>query len=139
MEPIPCPFEKTLLGGRYGCAHATRHYVAERENGGCDDAGARARCVALLELLRDNARFALRRRGTPDGALPHGLEMKVQYGGLAGLQAAVDGEVAEPERVADIHGLIDRAVAEFGGLEALPYPRIVQWVAAYEHRKRKKR
>jgi len=134
MEPIPCPFEKTLLSNRFGCSHATRYYIAERESGGCDDPDARARCLRLLGLLRDNARFTLRLRG-PLGPLPHGMEMKVQYGGLLGLQQVVPEAAADPARVADIHALVSQAEAEFAGLEALPFNRIVPQVAAYEHRR----
>lgn len=140
MDVLGCPFEKTLLGRRFGCSRATRHYIAERELGGCADVEAQARCRALLDRLHENARFVLRLTG-PVGHLPHGKEMKIQFGGLLGLQAVLRGEdvaaLSGEERVDDIHGTIDRAVEAYGGLGGLPYQEIIKAMASYQHRRHK--
>lgn len=140
MDVLTCPFEKTLLGRRFGCACATRYYIAERELGSCADEQARARCMDLLRQLHGNARFVLKLTGSLEH-LPHGKEMKIQYGGLLGLQAVLQGEdvggLEGDERVEDIHGLIDSALETYTALESLPYQEIVKAMAAYQHRRRK--
>ena len=140
MDVLSCPFEKTLLGRRFGCSRATRYYIAERELGGCADPEAHARCRALLDRLHENARFVLRLTGSLEH-LPHGKEMKIQFGGLLGMQAVLDGkDVATlngDERIEDIHDTIDRAIETYGELDRLPYQEIVRAISSYQHRRRR--
>ena len=65
------------------------------------------------------------------------MEIRVQAGGLQGLQSVVDG--GDRSRIEDIHDLLERAKAAFGSLDALPYDRIVQAISAYQGRERRKR
>jgi hypothetical protein len=58
--------------------------------------------------------------------------MKVQCGGLAGLQRVLSG----PGEVEDVSRLVQSARQAQGGLENLPYSEIVQSVAAYRTRRR---
>jgi hypothetical protein len=90
--------------------------------------------VKLLELLRAQARFALR---TTDGqsALPHAKAMRVQVGGLRGLHAAVHPEDAIPNAIDDVDAIVEAALAQFGDLKALPFQVIVQQITAYRGRR----
>lgn len=127
----PCPFEKALLSGCGTCTLAQRRNIAEREAVACRDGTARNACAALLGLLRRNAAFALH-LPHPDERLTHAQEMKVQCGGLAGLQRTLAGA----EEVGDIHTLVQAACHSPGGLAGLPYSAIIQSVAAYQTRRR---
>jgi hypothetical protein len=49
--------------------------------------------------------------------MPHSVLVKVQTGGLAGLQRLL-GEPADA--VEDVASLLDRAVARFGDIDAIP-------------------
>jgi len=92
----------------------------------------REQCSALLELLRQNSAFALKLTHiTPP--LPHGPEMRVQCGGLQGLQLEVDGA----EEVTDVSALVAAARHKFGSLDELPYSKIVQSVVSCEVRKKR--
>ena len=116
-----CPFEKSILSGCAACSKAEKRNIAEREAVACNDREALDRCIALRDLLRHNFAFAL---GRPhiDGPLPHAQEMRVQCGGLKGLQYALD----ESDEVRDVSALAVMAQQKFGGLADFPYSLIVQ-------------
>lgn len=119
-NPRLCPFEKSILTHCAACSKAERHNIAEREIVLCEDADALADCAVLRDALRRNFMFALGRThaGEP---LPHAQELRVQCGGLTGLQIALDGE----HRVGDVAALVAMARQRFGDWEDFPYAQIV--------------
>ena len=132
INPNPCAFGKVILSRHCACSRVIKRYVAEREMVSCDDEAARVRCSELLDSLRMNSAFALKLTHiTPP--LPHGPEMRVQCGGLQGLQLEVDGA----EQVTDIADLVVAAQQKFGSLENFPYSTIVQSVVSCEVRKKR--
>lgn len=137
MAPRPCAFEKAMLAGACACPLAARRNIAEREAVTCAAAGAREQCAQLCALLRQNSAFALKLTQT-DAPLPHAKEMKLQCGGLQGVQRALAPEPGEavPPSAANVRGLVQAALEQFGGLHNLPYSTIVQSVVAYQIRRR---
>lgn len=132
VNPKPCAFGKVILSRHCACSKVNKRYAAEREMVACNVDAEREQCVELLDLLRQNSAFALKLTHiTPP--LPHGPEMRVQCGGLQGLQHEVDGA----ESVVDISALLAAAREKFGSLENLPYSKIVQSVVSCEVRKKK--
>lgn len=141
-----CAFEKSILTNQCDCSQAERFCIAEREGVHCRSDDGQAQCLKLLEILRREARFAL--RGEPDQkrhALPHGKAIRVQVGGLRGIRAALAeaGEGApEPDgstEIGDIYAVVNAARQRFGTLERLPFSRIMQEIAAYRGRTRSRR
>ena len=128
-----CPYEKSLLTNNCQCSQAERFCIAEREGVSCRSAAAQYRCVLLLEILRTQARFALR-TAMPGAALPHARAMRVQVGGLRGLYAVVVPDGPIPHPIPDVHALVDAAETQYGDLKALPFQPIIQQVAAYRGR-----
>jgi len=92
-------------------------------------------CSQLISMLRKNARFALRCLDV-DQALGHAQEIKVQNGGLLGLQSQV--ECRQVEVVEDIDTLVTMANDRFGGLENLPYSQLMRRITSYQMRRRSK-
>jgi hypothetical protein len=127
----PCPFEKALLSGCGTCMRAQRLHIAEREAVACREDAAREACAALLAVLRRNAAFALH-LAHADGELTHAQHMKIQCGGLAGLQRALTGT----EAVGDIGELVCAVGRAENGPQALPWSAIMQSVAAWQLRRR---
>ncbi|NEX17571.1 MAG: hypothetical protein C1943_13330 [Halochromatium sp.] len=129
-----CPFEKSLLTNQCACSRAERFCIAEREGVQCNADDAQARCLRLLELLRNQARFALR---TTDGrsALPHAKAMRVQVGGLRGLYLALNPDAQLPTIIEDVDAIVEAALSRFGSLENLPFQLIVQQITAYRGRR----
>lgn len=138
VNPVACAFEKALVAKRCFCEKAVRVNIAEREAVGCASAELAAQCGELLGLLRRNAQFAIHLAHL-SGALPHPKEMKVQCGGLLGLQGVLDVEKAEAATVGNVFVLVQEAVEHFGGLDSLPYGEIVKTIAAFELRRRPER
>jgi hypothetical protein len=133
-----CAYEKSVLTNHCECSQAERFCIAEREGVHCRADAAQEQCVEILALLRDAARFAL--RSAPDQAvLPHGKAMKIQVGGLRGIHAALHPGEPVPVRISDVHALICAAKDRFGTLAALPFSTIMQQVAAYQGRSRRRR
>lgn len=98
----------------------------------CGDLAVRPVCAELLDLLHKNSLFALKLTHL-QLPLPHGPEMRVQLGGLSGLQHEIDGG----SEVRDIAALVNQARQQYDGLENLPYSTIVQSVVNCEPRKRR--
>lgn len=86
--------------------------------------------------MRSKARFALHLTSA-DSPLPHAREIKVQTGGLLGLQGLLHTEKSDADNVENIIGLIDTALARFERLENLPYDIIVQAIVKFEGRKKR--
>ena len=131
MDNIFCPFARTLLSTQNGCTHSTRYCIGERVSAACDSTAASTDCTALAQLLRENARFAL---GVTDtaGRLAFGKELKVLYGGLAGLQELVSTGTVVSDRVSDIRALVAGALQRYGTLQDIPYQHIVKNISAYQ-------
>ena len=116
-----CPFEKTLLTHCAACSKADKRNIAEREVLTCNSAEAHERCIALRDLLRQKFTFALGKLQI-DGPLPHAQEMRMQCGGLKGVQFVLDGS----NEVFDVSGLLDLAQQHYGVLKDFPYDIVVQ-------------
>jgi len=139
--PRPCAFERALLARCAGCSLARPVLLAERESIGCSSAPAGERCRAYRGLLRESARFAL--RIDAGGPLPFAKEIRLQCGGLIGLDDSLredaHGGAVPAAAPADVDALLREALARYGGLEALPYSRIIRAVIRYEPRPRARR
>jgi hypothetical protein len=132
VNSLPCIFGKAIMANCCDCSMVQKHYLAERESMVCIDSSARVSCHALYQLLRHNAAFALKHIHDDD-PLTHAQEMKLQCGGLLGLQYVVD----KTKFVPDVFSLIGTAHRDFGTLETLPYSQIIQSIASFKTRKRR--
>ena len=135
LNRLACPFEKAILRGCCGCELSQKNYIAERELIACKSAVARENCRTLRGLLHQNALFTLKLTHLSD-LLPHAKDMKLQCGGMIGLQRIFATDPAPQTTVSNIHGLVLAAQEKFGNLENLPYSEIVISIAHYESRRR---
>ena len=133
-----CPYEKSILTNQCRCSRAKRFCIAEREGVNCLSDPAQQQCLDLLDLLRQQSRFALKATDART-ALPHGKAMRVQVGGLRGIHKVMHPEQRIPRPIPDVFGLIEAARERFERLDALPFREIVQQVAAYQGRPRSSR
>ena len=131
-----CVLEKALNSRKVTCSHSERFFLADREGVGCKSDAAQHRCQDLLTRMRDSARFVLQMTHI-GGPLPHNKEIKVQAGGLLGLQAQLYPGRAGSDEVTDVFGLLNAADARFGGTDGFPYQDIVQYIARYKNRTRR--
>jgi len=133
-----CVFEKTITSRRSTCSKSLRFHLADREGVSCKSASGNALCTELLALMRRNARFALHITHA-DGPLPHAREIRVQTGGLLGLQTLIHPERQDESSVNDIISLIDTALLQYSSLESLPFDIIVQGIVKFEGRRKRSR
>lgn len=131
-EPVaapPCPFEKAVLSRTCACRHARRGSVGSRQTVCCHAEDGNRDCVGVLNRMRQSANFSLGVVHTPS-ALPHAKAVKLQCGGLIGLQNALD-QVVKNQRVYDIYGLVQRALRRYGSPQGLPQQDMIRSIAAY--------
>ncbi len=133
-----CVFEKTILSRHCSCLCSTRFFLADREGIHCESEQAQQRCTELLAMMRDRARFALKLKTVAE-ALPHTSEIKVQSGGMLGLQRCLHPELRSRTEVDDIAGLIASGIKAYGSLTDFPFQEITRSIADYEGRKRRSR
>lgn len=132
-----CWFEKSINSRKCRCARMERFNLADREGVRCTHKEAQLQCEQLLQQLREKAIFALQMTKL-DGPLPHAKEVKVQLGGMLGLQKLLHPELDGADEVEDIHGILEQAVGAYGSIDALPYERIVQTVVQIQGRHRRR-
>jgi hypothetical protein len=130
IDRYACPFGKAILANCCACSLSAKRAIAERETVVCTRAPAHEQCERLYGLLFDNSQFALKRIHA-DAPLTHAQNMKIQCGGLHGLQFVQD----ESEEVSDVASLVEAAQHTFGDLEELPFSTIIQSVSAFQARK----
>lgn len=137
ITQIECVFEKALTNNLCRCACSKHFWLADREGYACRSSSASQACAQLLKQLRENSRFLLKLH-TVGSQLPHNMDIRVQAGGLTGLQKLY-GESDDRFITADIHKLVDQAVASAGDISSLPFSEIVKSIADYKVRSRRNR
>jgi len=133
-----CVFEKAINARRCTCGQAARFCLADREGVACNSESGNRSCIGFLDLMRRKARFSLQLTSAT-GPLPHNKEIRVQVGGLLGLQKLLVPERAARETVEDIHGLVTRGIREYRQLDAFPYERLMQSIAGFQGRRKRGR
>lgn len=134
-----CAYEKSVLTNQCECSQAERFCIAEREGVHCNSDEGQERCLTLLGLLREHARFALRTNAEEKALLPHGKAIRIQVGGMRGLHAVLAQDAQVPDPIPNIFGVIAQAEQTFGRLDALPFSEIMPQIAAYKGRTRSRR
>ena len=129
-----CAFEKSVLINQCNCSKAERFCIAEREGVHCLSEEGQARCLDALSILRDHATFALRE--LTEVKLPHGKAMRVQIGGMRGLNKLLNGDDTQ---VPDVDAILQAAIQRWGSLEQLPFSEIMPSIAAYKGKTRARR
>ena len=121
-----CVFSKALLARSAVCERAERRSVGERELIECSSPVTHMNCGTLAALLHERARFALR-LPSPGHPIVHAQALRLQCGGLIGLQKALGAAQA------DVHRMVGVAHQRWGSLTELPWEAIVlslrQWPA----------
>ncbi len=134
VNPIRCVFEKSINSRQTGCRRSHRFCLADREGISCTDNNCQSMCQQFLDHLRNKALFSLKLTRVL-GPLPHAKEMRVQTGGILGLQELMT-EQSRPVKP-DINLLLENAVQKFNGIEALPFDELMRAVNQYQGRSKR--
>ena len=120
----PCTFGKSVLTRCVGCERSDRVQIAEREVVTCQNAASLSRCTELHVHLRHSFTFALG-KVHDDDVLSHAQEMRVQCGGLKGLQFVLN----DNDEVANVDALLESAIRNWSDLAEIPYSEVVHAAA----------
>lgn len=134
VNPVQCPFEKTLNSRRCLCDKMEKINLADRECVGCIDKQAWENCHDFLKLLRKNALFALKITEV-SGPLPHGKEIKVQNGSIIGLHKLFNKDEKDKP---NIFTLLKQALNEYQLFEKLPLDQLMQSIVHFKARETRK-
>lgn len=135
-----CAYEKAVLTNKCGCSESEKFCIAEREGVHCNSDEGQERCLHFLDVLREQARFALRNvQQDQNSRLPHGKAIRVQVGGMRGLHRVLNPGTELPDFIEDIDGMLQTAEETFQSLESLPFSDIMPEIAAYEVKRRSRR
>lgn len=137
ITKIRCVFEKALTNNHYKCQFSKHFWLADREGYACNSGEQASKCSYFLEKLRDSSRFVLKVHNV-GSQLPHNADIRIQVGGLRGMCLALDRDEKE-HQVDDIQSVLEKAVDQYGDLDALPYREIVQSIASFKGRKKSKK
>lgn len=132
-----CVYEKAINSRRCTCQTSHRFCLADREGVACQSQQAHDRCSSLLMQMRQNAGFALKLPDNDGSPLPHAKELKVQIGGLLGLQALLFTEKQNSESVENIDHILQQALEQFGTFSEIPFNEIVKSITTFQGRQRR--
>lgn len=136
INQLKCVFEKAMCSLTCNCSQGAMFRLADRHGFGCHSPLHQKNCAELLERLRAQTRFVFKLRDI-DGPLPHNKEIRVQNGGLLGLQKLQDG--AALDHVKDVSGLVENVLQAYGSVDNLPFDQLIQSVMAYQARPRRRK
>lgn len=133
MEEHKCAFSNTLVTNQFACEKGVQVTRRGGPDVACTSEEAHLRCEQLFQRMKTAALPAF---GVEDDLLsmPHSVLVKIQFGGLLGLQRLLCG--AGSGEVKNIHALIDQAVDRFNGLESISYSALVDDMTSYKLRRR---
>jgi hypothetical protein len=134
VNPLQCPFEKTLNSRRCKCSKMQKIHLADRECVGCIEKQAWQNCRDFLQLIRNNAKFALKMTDIEE-PLPHGKEIKVQNGSIIGLDKLFNPQNKDKP---NIYQLLIQAISEYQKFENLPLDQLMKSIVNFKARETRK-
>ena len=142
INQLQCVFEKALCSLRCQCSQGDMFRLADRHGVACNKPASQLQCASLLNHLRNQTRFVFKINDI-DGPFPHNKEIRVQNGGLLGIQKLLGLEVeqnaAGEDLVSDVAAVIADAIEKYGSIEALPYNLIMPSVTAFQARPKRRK
>ena len=134
MQEYKCPFSAPLITHQFGCSLAQEVIHRGGTEINCQEQIAHAQCASLFRNLK---LVALPAFGVEDDLLsmPHSVQLKIQYGGLLGLQRQQQAAPIKEARIEDIHALVVGAASRFG--DEIPCEPFVADITAFKPRARR--
>ena len=135
MENDKCAFSGALMGKQYGCQYALEVTRREGPSIACSSEKMQMKCAILMDELKA---AALPHFGYEDDLtqMPHSVLMKIQSGGLAGLQKHLQ-DATNMKAVENIEQLVIDAEKRYGELSAVPFSKFVQDIVDFKLRRRR--
>ena len=134
MPDPKCPFQLPVINGTFGCKLAQAVTVRNAPQIHCRSDPALERCRRVYDRLKSVGLAVFGAEDDP-AKTPHGTYLKIQCGGLLGLQA----DVAPGNAVTDIDALLETATEGGTRIDDLPYSDLTQSMLGYKPPRRRDR
>jgi hypothetical protein len=138
MENRICPFSATLVKDDFGCRHASQIVRRGGAEIACASAADHRRCTALFTAFKGAALPAFE---VPDDLtqMPHSVLVKIQFGGLLGLQRSMHPDSAAGDSISDIATLVGEAETRYTSVSAIPCAALVESMTTHKLSRRRRR
>ena len=138
MSAPKCPFQTPIIAKDFACRLGQDVTVRNTPQVHCQSAQALQRCRKVYDHLKAVALPAL---GMEDdlASTPHNVYLKIQYGGLLGLQAMVGATTDQPGKIADIHAVIEAVTRGGDQTNNIAYSELISLIETQQIRRRRKR
>jgi hypothetical protein len=133
-----CPFSATLARNDFSCNRAMQVIRRGGAEFACQSDTAHTRCRQLFEHCKQ---AALPEFGVEDDLtlMPQSILVKIQFGGLLGIQRITPGQTSAGNRIDDIDALLAAAISHFSSLESIPYDQLIDDISAWKLPRRRRR
>lgn len=135
VNPNRCVFEKAVFTTLCECQFAHRFVIADRQGLNCRNIIKRHQCGELIAVIRKMSTFLMQQADTGQ-SLPHAKALRLQTGGLLGVQEAVFPSF-DTEKINDVSSTVDAARSRFGEFKRIPADIVVRRVAGFSLRRRR--
>lgn len=136
---LKCPFASPITSGRAACSNAREVVRRGGSEYDCISASAHALCNEVHGRLKA---VGLQAFGVEDDltSMPHSVLVKIQGGGLAGLQRLLSKQGREDDSVVeDVRVLVEQTLAEHDGLDSVPFEQLAEDMTGYRLERRTRR
>ena len=134
MKHYKCAFSGALMGKQFGCQSTLEVTRRDGPSMACTDELMHSKCALLMERMRE---VAIPQFGFADdlSQMPHSVVMKIQQGGLSGLQKLIR-DTNNIESVSNIQPLVIEAEQRYGDFATIPINDFVDDMINYKLRRR---
>ena len=138
MLDLLCPFTAPLVKKDFQCPQADEVIRRGGSEIACKNLASHSQCTKMHTQVKLSALAAM---DLEDDLLtvPHNTLVKIQYGGLLGLQAMMSPEKANSSQVENIETLIAQAESTYGDLANVPLETIIEFIANFKTQRRRKK
>tara|TARA_R110002096_G_scaffold322921_2_gene517002 strand:+ start:611 stop:1018 length:408 start_codon:yes stop_codon:yes gene_type:complete len=130
-----CVFALTQIANEFSCEHGELVTRRAGPDIACQSARRQKQCSCAYEHLKQAGLNAFEYEDDLM-QVPHGVWVKIQFGGLLGLQKALLGK--NENNVENITSVIQALHTEYSEIESFPYMNIVPDMEQYRVRRRRK-
>ena len=138
MTDLLCPFTAPLVKKDFLCPQADEVIRRGGSEIACKNLASHSQCTKMHTQIKLSALAAM---NLEDDLLtvPHNILVKIQYGGLLGLQAMIFPEKANSIQVENIENLIAEASSAYGELANMPLETINETISNFKTQRRRKK
>ena len=136
MPDLLCPFSAPIVKQDFACKHAQEIIRRGGSEIACQQSDAHDICMALHVAIKTSALQAMELEDDLL-SLPHNVLVKIQYGGLIGLQHLMSD--TQDDTVGDISSLASEVKSRFNAPENIPMDAVNQAIIDFKTQRRRKK